>query len=362
MRIHIEFGNSGNFLAIAPTMMLTISLTAASLLTLLFPAQLSASEPNRDIQFVQEKIEKNILGPKMILIQEGEFMMGSPRTEEGRYEDEGPQHKVTFAKSFYIAETPITVGQFRVFSETSGYKTEAEKQEWSEWRNPKTGRWEEMAKIDWRHNNRGEISGDNFPVVHISWDDAKAYANWLAKVTNKPYRLPSEAEVEYTNRAGSSSVYWWGNNAPTQVVANLKGEFDIPENDKTWYPTAEERQYAYAHGYTPFLFKGYGDGHWGISPVASFKANTFGLYDTAGNVWEWTEDCWNGSYHGAPKDGSAWTNNGACSYRVIRGGSYYCFPRHVRSANRWAQTTDYRSMYVGFRVARELEQTDEDDF
>lgn len=314
------------------------------------------------VETIQDPVTSEISGPKMVLIPRGEFIMGSPLDEEGRYENEGPQHKVTFKKDFYMAQTPVTVGQFRVFVEASGYETVAEKEEWSEWRNPVTGQWEGIPNLNWRHDNRKNISADDNPVVHVTWHDAVAYTKWLSKVTGKKYRLPSEAEMEYANRAGTTTRYWWGDGNPDQKVANIKGEYDIPENDKTWYPTPNERQYAYAQGYTPFLFKGYGDGYWGLSPVASFQANPFGLFDTAGNVWEWAADCWNTSYHGAPTDGSAWTNTGACKFRVVRGGSFYCFPRHIRSANRWARAIDYRGMYIGFRIVRDIEISDEDDF
>jgi len=300
---------------------------------------------------LQETLSTGDSGPKMVLIPEGKFMMGSPATEIGRYEDEGPQHNVVFSNPFYLSQTPITVAQFRTFIETSGYVTAAEKYRWSEWRNPDTGEWEQNPKLNWRYNHRGKLNGDDYPVVHISWDDAHAYTNWLSKQTGRNYRLPSEAEMEYANRAGTDTVFWWGNDNPQQKTANLKGQLDIPDNDKTWYPTPQERQYAYAHGYTSFFFEGYGDGYWGPSPVASFKANPFGLYDTTGNVWEWTADCWHGSYHGAPEDGRPWYEDGSCTYRVVRGGSYYCFPRHVRSANRWTLPKEYRGMYVGFRVA-----------
>ena len=308
---------------------------------------------------IQDQLPGNQFGPNMVLIPQGEFVMGSPQSETGRYEDEGPQHTVTISKPFFMAETPITVAQFRTFIKATGYRTIAEKEQWSEWRNPETGIWEAAEDLNWRHNNRGELNGDDYPVVYVAWDDAKAYAAWLSKNTKQTYRLPSEAEMEYANRAGTTTQYWWGNDTPKQHVANLKGEHDIPENDKTWYPTPEERQYAYAHGYTPFLFEGYGDGYWGLSPVASFKANPFHLYDTAGNVWEWTEDCWNGSHHGAPKDGRV-RLTGTCNYRVVRGGSYYCFPRHIRSANRWKQLQINRTMYVGFRVVRESDLDSED--
>jgi len=282
--------------------------------------------------------------------------MGSPRDEEGRYEDEGPQHKVTFKNDFYMAETQVTVEQYRVFVESAGYKTSAEQRGFSNLRNPDSGEWVEMSGVNWRHNNRGEPSDDNMPVVHVSWDDAAAYAKWLSEKTGKQYRLPSESEFEYANRAGTTTRYWWGNNTPATKIANLKGELDIPNDDKSWFPTPQERQYAYRQGYTPMLFKGYGDGFWGIAPVASFEANPFGLYDTTGNVWEWMTDCWNSSYHGAPSDGSPRTKEGVCSLRVLRGGSYYCFPRHVRSANRWAQPRADTAMYIGFRVVRDLEK------
>lgn len=291
--------------------------------------------------------------PKMIVVPRGDFMMGSPMEETGRYPDEGPQHKVVFENPFLMSATPVTVEQFRQFIEATGYVTVAEKNNFTSIRNPQNGLWEQMKGINWRHDNRGQVSKDNYPVVHVSWDDAKAYTQWLTDITGQVYRLPSEAEMEYANRAGSTTKYWWGNGTPQRQVANLKGEYDIPENDLTWYPTPNERQHAYDHGYTPFFFENYGDKYWGISPVASYEPNPFGIYDTAGNVWEWTEDCWHGSYHGAPVDGSAWIGNGACEYRIVRGGSYYCFPRHVRSANRWKLLRTHTSMYIGFRVVIE---------
>ncbi|WP_455208801.1 formylglycine-generating enzyme family protein [Kaarinaea lacus] len=333
-------------LAKIPCFIVTLTAMLASIVPV------HASELVNPPKNLQDKLMSGNLAPTLVIVPEGEFMMGSPRSEEGRYEDEGPRHKVRL-NSFLLAQTPITVAQFKAFVDATGYKTQAEKENWAEWRNPITGEWEKSSQLNWRYNYRGELNGDNYPVIYVSWNDAQAYIKWLAIQTNKPYRLPSEAEMEYANRAGTDTVYWWGNNSPDRTVANLKGEFDLPENDKSWYPTPAERQYAYAHGYTPFFFENYGDGYWGPSPVASFKANPFGLYDTTGNVWEWTQDCWNGSYHGAPTDGSAWLS-GACTYHVVRGASYYCFPRHVRSANRWGLNQSQRVMYLGFRVARDI--------
>ena len=290
--------------------------------------------------------------PEMVSLPQGDFLMGSPQGETDRYEDEGPQHKVTISYSVWLARTETTVAQFRYFVQQSGYMTDAEKLNYSHVRNPENGMWEEKPGVNWRHDNSGLPSKDNNPVVHVSWNDAKAYVEWLATTTGESYRLPSEAEMEYAIRGGTVTRFWWGNKYPDKRVANLKGEHDVPASDLTWFPTANERQFAYAQGYTPFLFENYGDGFWGLAPVGSFDSNPFGLHDTTGNVWEWVEDCWHDSYHGAPDNGKAWKETGVCSYRVLRGGSYYCFPRHTRSANRWKLKQDYRGMYVGFRVAR----------
>jgi formylglycine-generating enzyme required for sulfatase activity len=168
----------------------------------------------------------------------------------------------------------------------------------------------------------------------VSWYDAQAYVAWLnAKVAKRamkpgtagPYRLPSEAEWEYAARGGTTSARWWGNGVGTGN-ANCNG------CGSRW------------------------DGR-DLAPVNSFGPNPFGLYDMLGNVWQWTEDCWNDSYIGAPADGRARVS-GACEERVMRGGSWSSLPIFVRSAarNRNAMSGrdfDYAN-YVGFRVARTL--------
>jgi formylglycine-generating enzyme required for sulfatase activity len=159
------------------------------------------------------------------------------------------------------------------------------------------------------------------PVVNVSWDDAQAYLAWLSKETKKTYRLLSEAEWEYVARARSTTPYWWGN-AIGRDRANCSHCGSDWDNKST-------------------------------APVGSFAANSFELYDTAGNVSEWVQDCWNESYEGAPKDGTAWIS-GNCGRRVVRGGSWYTGPVRLRSAFRdWAEP-DYRLSAIGFRVARTL--------
>ena len=161
------------------------------------------------------------------------------------------------------------------------------------------------------------------PVIRVSWEDiTEQFIPWLSKTTGKQYRLPTEAEWEYAARAGSETKYSWGNS-----IGNNKANCD--GCGSRW----DDSQTA---------------------PVGSFSANAFGLYDMHGNVNEWTQDCWNGSYKGAPSDSSAWLK-GDCSRRVLRGGSWSYIPSKLRSANRINITTGFRYSDVGFRLARTLD-------
>ncbi len=283
--------------------------------------------------------------------------MGSPDNETGRYENEGPLHPVTLPGPYLLGKTEVTVGQFRRFIENTGYRTDAEKAHGSFLRDARSGQWRLVRGVNWRHDHTGAPAADDMPVVHVSWRDAQAYVQWLSAQTGHTYRLPSEAELEYANRAGTQTRFWWGDGSPQLLVANLRGEIDLSAFPaKLRQPTPGEYNYVVHDGPTELYFENYGDGHTGAAPVGSFAPNPFGLYDTTGNVWEWTQDCWHDDYTGAPTDGSAWTfrNKGQCRTRVLRGGSWYCFPRHLRSANRYSESLDFRNMYIGFRVARDL--------
>jgi formylglycine-generating enzyme required for sulfatase activity len=161
------------------------------------------------------------------------------------------------------------------------------------------------------------FAGDDRPVENVSWDDAQTFVARLSERTGRRYRLPSEAEWEYAARAGSTTAYPFGSDA------SRLGTF-------AWFT-------ANSGGTT--------------QPVGRLQPNAFGLYDMLGNVWEWTEDCWNGSYAGAPTDGRAWTA-GECGRRVLRGGSWSGNPRNVRAAYRYGFTSALRFSDYGFRVAR----------
>ena len=161
----------------------------------------------------------------------------------------------------------------------------------------------------------------------MSWEDARSYVEWLSRRTGEEYRLLSESEWEYVARAGTTTPFHFGATISTGQ-ANYNGSYT------------------------------YGSGRKGrfrkkTVPVGSFAANRFGLHDVHGNVWEWVQDCWNGSYQGASRDGSAW-ERGDCSARVLRGGSWGSRPRNLRSAYRGRDSTGDRGSYDGFRIPRTL--------
>ncbi len=275
--------------------------------------------------------------PAMVVIPTGRFTMGAPTNEDGHNDAETPQHKVTFAKGFAIALTEVTVGQFRDFVRASGYKPDSERLGGSSVYDERSGTLREDSSATWQDDYAGRKAGDDLPVVNVSWNDAQAYAAWLAKRTSKPYTLPSEAQFEYALRGGTTTPYWWGRGTPGRTVENVTGSNDRSKRGRRWSNA----------------FSDYRDGYWGPAPVRSFQPNPFGLYDMDGNVSEWTEDCWHESYLRAPRDGTAWLNPG-CSAHAMRGGSWGSAPDQVRSAYRQGVSASLRSGRVGFRVVRVL--------
>jgi formylglycine-generating enzyme required for sulfatase activity len=239
--------------------------------------------------------------PEMIVIPAGEFTMGSPATEEGRSDNEGPQHKVTIAKPFAVSKFDVTFADWDACVSAGGCPQ--------------------------------AFGPDTNPVINVSWDDAQRYVAWFSKMTGKPYRLLTEAEWEYAARAGTTTAYFWGD----EIV---KGKANCSGCGNEW----DRRD---------------------TSPVGSFKPNAFGLYDMAGNVWQWVQDCYHGDYNGvhhrsdktlddlAPTDGSAWTR-GYCFFRVVRGGSRGSGPQRLRSAARGREPQGNRYYDFGFRVGRTL--------
>jgi formylglycine-generating enzyme required for sulfatase activity len=178
------------------------------------------------------------------------------------------------------------------------------------------------------------------PAVCLSWNDAKAYVDWIARQTGKPYRLLTEAEWEYAARAGSSTRYSFGND-DKDLCRYGNGADQMARNAKA-VPNARGS-----------IFASCRDGYAYTSPVGSFIENSFGLHDMQGNAWQWTEDCYHDSYRGAPLDGSAW-KTGDCGLHALRGGSWNTNPNGLRVANRLPTFTGDTSAAYGLRIARTL--------
>ena len=264
--------------------------------------------------------------PEMVRIPAGKFAMGSPRWERGRFDSEGPQHKVG-VRAFALSKYEITDAEFLTFLRETGYQPAL---------------CDNILRLGWRSPGGGvafppvDSEASQSPATCLNWYDAEAYIAWLnaklraqnpeALSAGGPYRLPTEAEWEYAARAGTTTSRWWGD-----LIGS--GNANCNGCGSRW------------------------DGLL-IAPVGSFGPNGFGLYDMLGNVWQWTDDCWNESYVGAPGDGRAW-KHGDCTRRVLRGGSWSNVPAFLRSAARIkadaaGRDFDY-SNYAGFRVARSLE-------
>jgi formylglycine-generating enzyme required for sulfatase activity len=265
--------------------------------------------------------------PEMVVLYSGRLDMGSPKSEKGRADDEGPVHSVNIS-AFAMGKTEISRGQFAEFVKKSRYNTGDKC--WT----LDNGKYEER-KGNWREP--GYPQDDKQPAVCINWNDALAYAKWLSHKTGKKYRLPTEAEWEYAARGNTKTARYWGDN-PDEACAYANG--------------ADKTAQAQIKGATSWSIHKCTDGFVYTAPVGRFKPNSFGLYDMLGNVWEWTEDNYHDSYQGAPLDGSAWQGNGA--KRVLRGGSWNNSPSNLRAAIRYASKPDVRFSSFGFRLARSL--------
>jgi formylglycine-generating enzyme required for sulfatase activity len=234
----------------------------------------------------------------MVKVPAGSFQMGSPKADPNAHEYEFPQHLVTFRKPFLIGKYEVTFDEYDVFARLTRHLLPSDE--------------------NWGRRRR--------PVINVSWEDAVAYAGWLSEQTGKRYRLPTEAEWEHAVRAGTQTAYWWGKDIEKNR-ANCVGCGSQWDGKQT-------------------------------APAGSFKPNPWGLHDTAGNVWEWVQDCQHENYAAAPEDGSkAWEAEGGgdCNLRVFRSSSWLNRPRNVRSARRLRNEPDYRLHNLSFRLAQDLD-------
>jgi formylglycine-generating enzyme required for sulfatase activity len=249
----------------------------------------SVVEPITAVRSFRDALQNGIKGPVMMELPAATYKMGSLGNSLNY--DESPRHKVTLS-GFSISKYEVTFAEYDRFARATGRRLPYDE--------------------NWGRANR--------PVINVSWKDALAYTKWLSRQSGKSYRLPTEAEWEYAVRAGGSSRYWW-DDAEAGIYANCFNCGSEWDNRQT-------------------------------SPVGSFPANRFGLHDMAGNVQEWTQDCYQTGYADAPQNGSAWQTP-ECTQRSVRGGGYTSPLDTLRSARRGQYDQDTRLDNIGFRVVRD---------
>jgi formylglycine-generating enzyme required for sulfatase activity len=243
---------------------------------------------------------------EMVSIPSGTFQMGSPATERKRSEREGLQHEVTVS-AFWMGRYAITQEQWKAVAKLPKISVELD-------------------------SDPSQFKGDKHPVESVSWTDAIEFCARLSKISRKPFRLPSEAEWEYACRAGTKTPFHFGETITPELV-NYDGNYTYGKAPKGLYREQ-------------------------TTEVGSFKiANAFGLYDMHGNVWEWCQDHWHQSYEGAPINGGAWMNKNDNDSHIVRGGSWYYYPRNCRSSYRGSGTLGIRSDGIGFRVVCDSPRT-----
>ncbi|MDN4501944.1 SUMF1/EgtB/PvdO family nonheme iron enzyme [Alteromonadaceae bacterium BrNp21-10] len=246
---------------------------------------------------IQDILAGDIPGPNLVVVAAGSYRMGD-LTGVG-LDNERPVESKTIPASFGISETEITVLDFQRFVTATSYVTDAEKDKGCAFYEGGQPVWREQ--LNWR--SPGYTQKENFPAVCVSMNDAQAYADWLSDNSGNSYRLPSEVEWEYAARASKETDYWWGESV------------GVDNANCGWCGT----QWSNVSS----------------APVGSFERNGFGLFDTVGNVWEWSR--------------SAKSQSGS----VVRGGAWNFAPRLARASTRMEIDQGFRANYIGFRVVRE---------
>jgi formylglycine-generating enzyme len=280
----------------------------------------------------------NSIGIKLLLIPAGEFLMGSPDDDKQAFDWEKPQHRVRITRPFYLGTTEVTRGQFRRFVEATGYRTEAERDgEGGRGWNEETGRYERDTRYSWKYT--GFQQTDEHPVVNVTWNDAVAFCKWLSGKEHKAYRLPTEAEWEYTCRAGTTTRFSCGDHLEGVVAVGNVADGNAKAKYPDWRTIAAP------------------DGVIYTAPVGRYKPNAWGLYDMHGNVCEWCGDRYDIDYYGRSPVEDPRDESGASDSRVTRGGSWSHHPGAARSAYRNWDTPRFPRDNLGFRVAREAAGT-----
>ena len=270
----------------------------------------------------------------MVVLPRGGYLMGSPADDphQGKDGEEQPQHRVDIGYGFAVGRFEVTRDEYAAFVHDAGL---ADPHGCNVHEPP---RWPTIMGLNW-HNTGFPQSGRD-PVVCVSWLEAEAYTRWLSQKTGRRYRLLSEAEWEYADRAGTQTQAYWGDDSAE--ACRYANGVDATLTER--FPKGRWEDRVPCH-----------DRHIFTAPVGSFEPNAFGLYDMEGNAFEWVEDCWADNYRDAPADGSARTASADCSNRVNRGGSWTSIPTGLRSAHRGIDNFENtRVVDLGFRVARDL--------
>jgi formylglycine-generating enzyme required for sulfatase activity len=283
----------------------TLTLASVSAAAVLFWLYTNELTPAHLWGAIQSSFSTYYVEPDTVKVGPGCFQMGAEHAEQ----EERPVHQVCISYSYRIGKTEVTFEEFGRFAYATGRKV------------PDDAGW-----------GKGTM-----PVINVSWEDARAYASWLRARSGRDYRLPTEAEWEFAARAETTGVRFWGDDADAACsYANVSDRTAASLN---------------AHVDGASGVHKCSDGYAHAAPViGDRKPNRWGLYDVLGNVWEWVEDCYHGTYQNAPGDGSAWEEP-QCELRVLRGGAWNYGPSGVHSANRVGNRAGVRINTLGFRVA-----------
>ena len=280
--------------------------------------------------------------PEMVVVRAGSFVMGTPAAATARGVAAAEQDTVVIElpRDFALGRYEVTRAQYARFVADSGHEPQSGCRIWD----PALSRFSEDARRGWQNPATPAAPADEHPVTCVSFDDAQAYVQWLARKTDARYRLPSEAEWEYAARAGSRTLRPWGDAAENGCDHANTYDLVAEASFRLGWPNAGCR-----------------DGHADLAPVGQFSANAFGLHDAIGNAREWVQDCATGSFIGRPRDGRAWEWLGGCGERIQRGGSWLTPPAESRSASRASARAVERAADGGFRVALDLDARDREE-
>ena len=269
--------------------------------------------------------------PLMVVVPPGSFQMGDDGGEKGRYE--GPVHTVTIRQPFAVGVFELTNAEYGAFVDATGHRSGEDCRIWD-------GRMPANTPgKSWTDPGYGRPPRPDEPVACINWNDAKAYAAWLAEFTGKPYRLVSEAEWEYVARGNTPKTrYTWGD----------------ADEDACAHANVFDRAAAKAEQPRPFKPADCDDGFMEVAPVGQLRANTFGVYDIIGNVWEWVEDCYVMTYLDSQTTEAAQVAHG-CDRRGVRGGSWGTTVDRQRPEFRGRDPVELTTQIFGTRIARDLE-------